>query len=63
MRPSTATKAAAASPEPPRRQAPPPAAGTELLGTALQAAGELAQLGISIGTRIVRDAAARIPKP
>jgi hypothetical protein len=65
---SPALKAAkdkkAASSPPPRK--PPPAAppkGAELVTTAVQAAGELAQIGVSLGGRAVKRAVGRLPKP
>ena len=61
VRPSAATQAAS-SPPPPKRPPSPPT-GTDLVGTAVQAAGELAQLGLTLGTRALRDAVKRIPRP
>ncbi|TMK41733.1 MAG: hypothetical protein E6G56_03145 [Actinobacteria bacterium] len=40
-----------------------PPSGSEILGAAVQSAGELAQLGLKAGTQLLRSAAARIPKP
>jgi hypothetical protein len=37
--------------------------GTELVTTAVQAAGELAQIGLTIGGRIIKRAVDRLPKP
>jgi hypothetical protein len=37
--------------------------GTELVSSAVQAAGELAQLGLTIGGQIVKRAVDRLPKP
>jgi hypothetical protein len=37
--------------------------GTDLVSTAVQAAGELAQVGISLGGQLVKRAVERIPKP
>jgi hypothetical protein len=39
------------------------ASGTEIVTTAVQAAGELAQLGATIGGQLLRRAAGRIPRP
>jgi hypothetical protein len=39
------------------------ASGTELVTTTVQAAGALAQLGLSIGSQIVKRAVDRLPKP
>ena len=48
----------------PRRpaQATPPK-GTELVTTAVQAAGELAQIGLTLGGQAVKRAVRRLPKP
>jgi hypothetical protein len=48
-------------PEPPARHGPP--TGGELVTTAVQAAGELAQIGLSAGVRVARRAARRFPRP
>jgi hypothetical protein len=61
VRPSAATQAASGPPPPKRPPSPP--SGTDLVGTAVQAAGELAQLGLTLGTRALRDAVKRIPRP
>src|SRR2546430_5220232 len=61
VRPSAATSAAS-KPPPPKRPASPPS-GTDLVGTAVQAAGELAQLGLTLGTRALRDVVKRGPRP
>jgi hypothetical protein len=37
--------------------------GTEIVGTAVQAAGEIAQLGLAVGGQILKRAASRIPRP
>jgi hypothetical protein len=37
--------------------------GVELVSTAVQAAGELAQLGLSIGGQVLKRAVERLPKP
>ena len=51
----------------PRAAAPPPSAGpprgTKLVTTAIQAAGELAQMGLTVGGRMVKRAVDRLPKP
>ena len=60
IRPSAATKAAGNQP----RQRPPEAPqGIELVGTAIQAAGELAQLGLQLSTKALAGAVRRIPRP
>jgi hypothetical protein len=47
----------------PRKQAPPsPPKGTEIVTTAVQAAGELAQIGLTLGGQAVKRAVKRIPK-
>ena len=61
VRPSAATEAAKNAP-PPKRPPHPPT-GSDIIGTAVQAAGELAQLGLTLGTRALRDAVKRIPRP
>jgi hypothetical protein len=45
-----------------RRQGGPPS-GTDIVTTAVQAAGELAQLGVTIGGQLLKRAAGRIPRP
>ena len=61
VRPSAATRAASKPPPPNRPPSPP--SGTDLVGTAVQAAGELAQLGLTLGTRALRDVVKRVPRP
>ena len=57
------------SPLPPRsgKTAPPKGenqqSGTELIGTVVQAAGELAQVGLTIGGQVLKRAVSRLPKP
>ncbi len=60
MRPSAATRAASSTPGQRPAQSPE---GIELVGTAIQAAGELAQLGLTLGTKALRGAVARLPRP
>jgi hypothetical protein len=60
VRPSAATKAAG---KPPADRPAEPPQGVELVGTALQAAGELAQLGLELGTRALAGAVRRLPRP
>lgn len=60
VRPSAATDAASSTPG--ERPASPPE-GVELLGTAVQAAGELAELGLRLGTKALRGAVKRLPRP
>jgi hypothetical protein len=58
--PSAATRAASSTPGQRPAQSPE---GIELVGTAIQAAGELAQLGLTLGTKALRGALARLPRP
>jgi hypothetical protein len=57
------------SPLPPKagKTAPPKGesqtSGTELIGTVVQAAGELAQVGLTIGGQVLKRAVSRLPKP
>jgi hypothetical protein len=65
---------AKASAEPPKAPSVPPAGyatptdddrprGTDLIGTAVQAAGELAAIGITFGGRALKSAIQRLPRP
>jgi hypothetical protein len=45
------------------RSAVQPPSGTELITTVVQAAGELARIGLTLGTQIVKRAASRLPLP
>ena len=48
----------------PRRQpAPEPPKGAELVTTAVQATGELAKIGLTLGSQALKRAARRLPKP
>jgi hypothetical protein len=55
--------------EQPRVGDPPPARtvhaprGTELVTTTIQAVGELAQIGLTVGGRALKRAVDRLPKP
>ena len=49
-------------PEPPKPAAAPPR-GTELVTTAVQAVGELAQIGATLGGQVAKRALKRIPRP
>jgi hypothetical protein len=60
VRPSAATRAASSTPTTRPAEAPE---GIVLVGTAIQAAGELAQLGLVLGTKALRGAVARLPRP
>jgi hypothetical protein len=65
------TKRVAPPPKPaPTRVPPPPDGrpsgpqrGAEIVTTAVQAAGELAQIGVTVGAELLRRAARRIPRP
>jgi hypothetical protein len=52
------------TPRVPRREIPasPPAAG-DVVSTAVQAVGEIAQIGASLGARALRNALRRLPRP
>jgi hypothetical protein len=54
-------RARTAEPPPESKHSPP--SGTELVTTAIQAAGELAQIGIAVGGQVLRRAVDRLPKP
>jgi hypothetical protein len=59
------TKRVVPGPEP-ARTPPAPAgrpSGTEIVTTAVQAAGELAQIGATVGSQLIKRAARRIPRP
>jgi hypothetical protein len=40
-----------------------PPSGTELVTTAIQAAGELAQIGLALGGRVLKRTVDKLPKP
>ncbi len=42
---------------------PAPKSGSDLVGTAVQAAAELAEIGLSISARAIRRAVSRLPRP
>ena len=52
-----------ASKTPPRPRPSRPPKGTELVTTAVQATGELAQIGVKLGVRAAKRAVERLPKP
>ncbi|HET8953799.1 MAG TPA: hypothetical protein VFN44_24975 [Solirubrobacteraceae bacterium] len=54
---------AAAKPRAKRREPAPPPKGTELVTTAVQATGELAKIGLTLGGQALKRAARRLPKP
>ena len=49
--------------EPPAESSTSPPSGTELVTTAIQAAGELAQIGLAVGGQVLRRAVDKLPKP
>ena len=49
--------------EPPPKSTPSPPSGTELVTTAIQAAGELAQIGLAVGGQVLKRAVDKLPKP
>jgi hypothetical protein len=49
--------------EPARARSFSSASGAEILGTAVQAAAELAEIGLSAGARALRNAVSRLPRP
>jgi hypothetical protein len=57
---SPAKKSGAQRPVSPPENAP---TGTDLVTTVVQAAGELAQVGLSIGGQVLKRAVDRLPKP
>ena len=63
-RPSAATRRAREdTAKPPPRAEPVAPANRDIVTTTVQAAGELARIGVAVGTQIVREAARRVPKP
>jgi hypothetical protein len=46
-----------------RAPAPAPPKGAELVTTAVQATGELAKIGLTLGSQAIKRAARRLPKP
>ena len=44
------------------RRSPPPS-GADLLGTAVQAAAEIAEIGLSVSARAIRTAVSKLPRP
>ena len=48
---------------PPPRPQPSPPKGAELVTTTVQAAGELAHIGLTLGRQAVKRAVRRLPKP
>jgi len=64
VRSGSPSLAAKKKPSSPRREpAPSPPSGTELVTTAVQATGELAKIGLTLGGQALKRAASRLPKP
>ena len=64
VRSGSPSLAAKKKPKSPRREpAPSPPSGTELVTTAVQATGELAKIGLTLGGQALKRAASRLPKP
>jgi hypothetical protein len=57
------TERARSEPSEPRKRGATPPTGTELVTTAIQAAGELAQIGLTVGGQVLKRAVNRLPKP
>ena len=57
------TERARSEPSAPRERPSSPPTGTELVTTAIQAAGELAQIGLTVGGQVLKRAVNRLPKP
>jgi len=50
-------------PTPPRPGQPEETTGRDILGIAAQAAAELAEIGLSVSARALRNAVGRLPRP
>jgi hypothetical protein len=50
-------------PRQPRSPVPPTPERPEILGTVVQAAAELTEIGLSLGAQLLRRAVARLPRP
>jgi hypothetical protein len=53
----------AGAPPSPRSRASVPTTGADVIGTAVHAAAELAEIGLTAGARALRNAVARLPRP
>jgi hypothetical protein len=53
----------AGTPAAPRTRKPVPRGHTDVLGTAVQATGELAEITLTVSARALRGAIARLPRP
>jgi hypothetical protein len=51
------------TPRTPRADQPEPQDRPDILGTAVQAAAELAEIGLTVGARALRTAMSRLPRP
>ena len=60
---SPSLDAAKKKPRTPRRTPAEPPKGAELVTTAVQATGELAKIGLTLGSQALKRAARRLPKP
>ena len=60
--PQPRTRPVTPPPPPPPRSSGPPS-GPQLVTTAIQAVGELAQIGASVGGQVLKRAARRLPRP
>jgi|SRR5947209_20443128 len=45
------------------KRKPAPTSGVEIIGTAVQAVGELAEIGMALSARALRNALRRLPRP
>jgi hypothetical protein len=54
---------AGAPPAPPRSGPPESSTGRDILGIAAQATAELAEIGLSVSARVLRNAVGRLPRP
>ena len=60
---TAAQRPSAPPPPPPPRSADGRPSGAEIVTTAVQATGELARIGVTVGGQLLRRAAQRIPRP
>jgi hypothetical protein len=61
--PSLKDATIAAEERAPRAKTSSSPSGSEIVSTAIQAAGELAQIGMTVGGQILKRAVERLPKP
>jgi hypothetical protein len=62
-RSKAASGAKARTPPAPRTRKPAPATGVAVVGTAIQAAAEIAEIGLTLSRKAVRNAIGRLPRP